>query len=272
MERKAFTFLRSFYEAACEIKDKTLRADFFMAICNYALNGEEPECTGEVKALFILIKPVLDVSQIRSECGAIGGRKNKKRTNNKAEASNNQTESQKEARKVREKELIIFQRNKSKARIASKNTDYNEYIESVKGKENKLSMKHKLLLSKTPKKLSWCLMKAKKVDITDLPALTAATGDEFAIFEKGKHRILLRGSGPNWEIPDDLWETIVKEKWRWNGHSHPVKGKAIASSEDRKTLRLLTWQNESYIINLQGEIFEFNPDEQDWFNTILGVK
>lgn len=186
--------------------------------------------------------------------------------------SKEEFESQKEARKVREKELIIFQRNKSKARIASKNTDYNEYIESVKGKENKLSMKHKLLLSKTPKKLSWCLMKAKKVDITDLPALTAATGDEFAIFEKGKHRILLRGSGPNWEIPDDLWETIVKEKWRWNGHSHPVKGKAIASAEDRKTLRLLTWQNESYIINLQGEIFEFNPDEQDWFNTILGVK
>lgn len=97
MERKAFTFLRSFYEAACEIKDKTLRADFFMAICNYALNGEEPECTGEVKALFILIKPVLDVSQIRSECGAIGGRKNKKRIHNKTEASDNQTESQKEA-------------------------------------------------------------------------------------------------------------------------------------------------------------------------------
>lgn len=97
MERKAFTFLRSFYEAACELKDKTQQADFFMAICNYALNGEEPECTGEVKALFILIKPVLDVSQIRSEYGAIGGRKNKKQTESKKEANDKQTESKTES-------------------------------------------------------------------------------------------------------------------------------------------------------------------------------
>ncbi len=97
MERKAFTFLRSFYEAACELKDKAQQADFFMAVCKYALNGEEPECTGEVKALFILVKPVLDVSQIRSEAGANGGRKNKKQTYNKTEANDKQTDSQAEA-------------------------------------------------------------------------------------------------------------------------------------------------------------------------------
>lgn len=105
MERKAFTFLRSFYEAACEIKDKTLRADFFMAICNYALNGEEPECTGEVKALFILIKPVLDVSQIRAECGAIGGRKNKGKTRNKFKAEQNETEANEEQEEATESNL-----------------------------------------------------------------------------------------------------------------------------------------------------------------------
>lgn len=105
MERKAFTFLRSFFEAACELKEKSLQADFFMAICNYALNGEEPECTGEVKALFILIKPVLDVSQIRAECGAIGGRKNKGKTRNKFKAEQNETEANEEQEEATESNL-----------------------------------------------------------------------------------------------------------------------------------------------------------------------
>ena len=105
MERKAFTFLRSFYEAACELKDKAQQADFFMAVCEYALNGKEPECTGEVKALFILVKPVLDVSQIRAECGAIGGRKNKGKSKTKFKAEQNETEATEEQEEANESNL-----------------------------------------------------------------------------------------------------------------------------------------------------------------------
>ena len=101
MERKAFTFLRSFYEAACELTDKELQADFLMAICNYGLNGKEPELSGEFKAMFILIKPVLDVSLMRAEAGSAGGRGNRKKL---ADESNFEADKEKEYEKEDEKE------------------------------------------------------------------------------------------------------------------------------------------------------------------------
>ena len=78
MERKAFSFLRSFYESACNLNgNKALQADFLMAVCNYGLNAVEPEPGGELAALFALVKPNLDVSFAKSVAGAKGGSRNK---------------------------------------------------------------------------------------------------------------------------------------------------------------------------------------------------
>ncbi len=77
-ERKGFSFLRSFYEAARSLKTKELQADFLMAICDYALNGEEPELPDEVKTPFILVKPILENSRKRAKAGVVGGQKSKK--------------------------------------------------------------------------------------------------------------------------------------------------------------------------------------------------
>lgn len=83
MERKAFSFLRSFYESACNLDgNKTLQADFLMAVCNYGLNGIEPEPGGELGALFALVKPNLDVSFAKSAAGAKGGSSNRANENN----------------------------------------------------------------------------------------------------------------------------------------------------------------------------------------------
>lgn len=77
-ERKAFSFLRSFYESACNLKNnKPLQADFLMAVCNYGLNGIEPEPGGELAALFALVKPNLDISFAKSAAGAKGGSRNR---------------------------------------------------------------------------------------------------------------------------------------------------------------------------------------------------
>lgn len=59
-EKKVFTFLRSFYDAAKLIPDKDVRADFFMAICSYSLDGEVPELDGYAAVSFALCKPVID--------------------------------------------------------------------------------------------------------------------------------------------------------------------------------------------------------------------
>lgn len=45
MQRKSFTFYRSFYEALCYLPEEH-RLPAFMAICAYALDGEEPQIEG----------------------------------------------------------------------------------------------------------------------------------------------------------------------------------------------------------------------------------
>lgn len=93
-ERTGFSFLRSFYEAACSLKTKELQADFLMAVCDYALNGKEHELPDDVRVPFILVKPVLEKSRKRSNAGSAGGRGNKKEeSNSKANEKHNKNKS-----------------------------------------------------------------------------------------------------------------------------------------------------------------------------------
>ena len=91
-ERKVFWFLRSYYEAAQELS-KEDQANFFMAVCSYALDGVEPEVHGVAGALFKLAKPNLDTSIKKAEAGSLGGKQNK----SKIEADDKQDESKDEA-------------------------------------------------------------------------------------------------------------------------------------------------------------------------------
>ena len=95
-ERSTFQFFRSFYDAAKNIPDKAMQADFLMAICEYALNGKEPEGSGIINALFALVKPNLDISRKRAQAGRKGGEANNSKheaENNHEEAPENQNES-----------------------------------------------------------------------------------------------------------------------------------------------------------------------------------
>lgn len=95
-ERSTFQFFRSFYDAAKNIPDKAMQADFLMAVCEYALNGKEPEGSGIINALFALVKPNLDISRKRAQAGRKGGEANNSKhevENNHEEAPENQNES-----------------------------------------------------------------------------------------------------------------------------------------------------------------------------------
>lgn len=94
-ERKAFSFYRSYYEAAKDLPTKEDQADFLMAICSYIFDGVEPEIQGVASAMFKLAKPNLDTSVKRANAGQIGGSNNKKQ--NKTEANKKQNESKIEA-------------------------------------------------------------------------------------------------------------------------------------------------------------------------------
>lgn len=54
-----FIFYASFYEAITELEDHDQLA-VYRAICEYALNGNEPELTGVASAMFKLMKPQID--------------------------------------------------------------------------------------------------------------------------------------------------------------------------------------------------------------------
>lgn len=85
MQRKSFTFYRSFYEALCYLPEEH-RLPAFMAICAYALDGEEPQIEGVPGAVFTLIRPNLDASMKKAESGQAGGKASKPPSRAKAAA------------------------------------------------------------------------------------------------------------------------------------------------------------------------------------------
>ena len=122
MERKQFTWYRSYYDALKEIPAEEFRA-IVLAVCAYALDGEEPELSGVARAIFTLIRPTLDVGRSRAEnrsraeqtvlsAEQTGSKpeqtKNKpEQTQNKRKQTDNkpeQTRKEKEKEKEREKE------------------------------------------------------------------------------------------------------------------------------------------------------------------------
>ena len=83
--RESFVFYRSYYEAVSKLTLQQ-QTKIFQAICKYALDGEEPELSGALEAVFILIKPQIDANNKKYENGkkekkteASGKRSKKKR-------------------------------------------------------------------------------------------------------------------------------------------------------------------------------------------------
>ncbi len=111
-ERGQFTFYASIYASASRIRNKAARADFYDAICNYALNGVEPDINrlSDAAAVgFISAKPNLDASRKKAKNGRAGGKSkqpsSKPQANDKqSEANTKQTASEKEKEVEREKE------------------------------------------------------------------------------------------------------------------------------------------------------------------------
>jgi hypothetical protein len=93
------------------------------------------------------------------------------------------------------------------------------------------------------------------ISIQDIAALTARTGDEFAIFTKGNERMVLRGNADRIEVSPQLLQQLKSEGWRWSAHSQPGNriGDAVASASDQRVLRELG-QNQSLIVNSRGDV------------------
>lgn len=100
-ERKAFSFYRSYFEAASLLDDPVEQGEYLMAVCKYAFTGERSDLTGASAAMFALTKPTLDSSRIKAEAGTKGGlskhEANTKQTQSKDKAEAKQTASKPQA-------------------------------------------------------------------------------------------------------------------------------------------------------------------------------
>ena len=76
MNREQFTFYRSFWDAL-RVLPKKEQLSFALALCAYALDGEELPLSGAAAASFVLAKPVLDTARRKAEGGKQGGSKPK---------------------------------------------------------------------------------------------------------------------------------------------------------------------------------------------------
>lgn len=119
LERKQFTFYRSYYDAV-KVLPKKEQVNTILAICAYALDGIEPDLSGTANAIFTLIRPTLDASKRKAESGFAGGKSakqtgskleaNRKQNGSKAEAieqTSSKIEGEKENKKEKEKEIEI---------------------------------------------------------------------------------------------------------------------------------------------------------------------
>lgn len=70
--RDTFIFYRSFKESMSDLSDKD-KLIMYEAISDYSLDLKEPKLTGFPKALFSLIRPILDANIQRWKNGRKGG-------------------------------------------------------------------------------------------------------------------------------------------------------------------------------------------------------
>lgn len=70
--RDSFIFYRSFWEAIREA-DEAGQRQLYAAIAAFALDGEEPQLTGLIKAVWLAIRPQLEANRKRYENGKKGG-------------------------------------------------------------------------------------------------------------------------------------------------------------------------------------------------------
>lgn len=69
MERKQFTFYRSFYENIEALQTNKEKLQAYQLICGYALSGTEPDLTDKKPcsaAVFRAVRPVLDTARRRA--------------------------------------------------------------------------------------------------------------------------------------------------------------------------------------------------------------
>lgn len=121
-----------------------------------------------------------------------------------------------------------------------------------------LNNRQKKLLEKLTGYDSRATVPKKSVRLSDLSALTAYTGDEFAMFTKGGERLIIRGNKIKVEVNKEDALKLAEKGYRWSGHTHPGTDYECltASPGDMGILKCFK-QTRSAIYNSKGQYLTF---------------
>lgn len=124
-----------------------------------------------------------------------------------------------------------------------------------------LNNRQKNLLEQLSEFDSRIVVNKKSVNMADLSALTAHTGDEFALFTKGKDRLVIRGNSSMVNLDTKQAEKLAEQGYRWSGHTHPGVGYncLVASLGDHEILKCFK-HNTSVIYNSKGQYLTFQKE------------
>ena len=125
-----------------------------------------------------------------------------------------------------------------------------------------LNRRQATLLDALPAYDSRTTVKKRDVNMHDLAALTAHTGDEYAMFTRKGERLIVRGDQRMTNISADEAQAMALDGWRWSGHTHP--GTTLfclyPSDGDRFILEAFG-QRTSSIYNSVGQWTTFGEEE-----------
>jgi len=104
----------------------------------------------------------------------------------------------------------------------------------------------------------------RDVKLLDLSALTASTGHEYAMFTNKGLRVVVHGNQRSTHINDSYLKHLIKNNYRFSGHTHVGRKKAslTPSQGDIDVLNLFNQKN-SIILNSVGEYAFIIPDKED---------
>ena len=109
------------------------------------------------------------------------------------------------------------------------------------------------ILDKLPEYGSQAIVRKRDVSMLDLSALTAKTGDEFAMFTRKGYRLIVRGDIERVPVNSGMAKELRDAGYRCSGHTHPGFSDAslIASDGDRLILAAFG-QDSSSLYNAAG--------------------
>lgn len=121
-----------------------------------------------------------------------------------------------------------------------------------------LNKRQQRILSLLPEYDSKTTLKKGDVSMSDLSALTAKTGVEFAMFTRGSERLIIRGGVENVNVNLERARELARRGYKFSGHTHPGGSTSvlIASGDDYEILRAFE-QTQSVTYNSKGQYMTY---------------